>query len=302
MELQQLRYLRAVVRTGSVTAAAAAEYVSQPSVSKQLRQLERELGIPLFHRVGRRLVATEAAQALSDMAERIFDDLASTVAQVSAPGELAGGSLRVCATETVTDYLLPGVLTAWAARFPRARISVEMVGTEAALDEVLDGKADLAVVVLPISDTRLRVEAILREEVLLAVPRGHRWAGRETVELAEAVHAPELLLSMRGIGLRRQIEEAAGASGVELAERIELRSLHALLAIVAAGGGVSFAPAMALRERTDVAALHVEPRLWRRIGRVQRKGRHLSVAGAGFVELLERAAADSAGAAAEAAR
>lgn len=295
MDLQQLRYLQAVVRTGSVTAAAAEEYVSQPSVSKQMRQLERELGVPLFHRVGRRIQPTEAAVALADMADRIFDDLASTVAQISEPGELAGGSLRVCATETVVDYLLPGVLTAWSARYPRARISVEMEGTEAALDEVLEGKADLAVVVLPINDTRLQVEAILREEVLLAIPPGHAWTGQDSVPVAAAVSSPELLLSMRGIGLRRQIEEAADANNVEASERIELRSLFALLAIVAAGGGISFAPAMALRGRADVAALHVEPPLWRSIGRVQRKGRHLSAVGAGFVDLLEEAAAAAAG-------
>ncbi len=85
MELHQLRYLRAVVRSGSVTAAAEAEFVAQPSVSKQLRLLERELGVPLFHRVGRKVVATDAALALADCADRVFDDLAATVAAVSGP-------------------------------------------------------------------------------------------------------------------------------------------------------------------------------------------------------------------------
>ena len=66
MELHQLRYLRAVVRTGSVTAAAEAEHVAQPSVSKQMRLLERELGVPLFHRVGRRVVPTDAAVELAE--------------------------------------------------------------------------------------------------------------------------------------------------------------------------------------------------------------------------------------------
>jgi len=85
MELHQLRYLRAVVRSGSVTVAAEAEFVSQPSVSKQLRLLEKEFGTPLFHRVGRRLIATEAALVLADCADRVFDDLAATVSSVSGP-------------------------------------------------------------------------------------------------------------------------------------------------------------------------------------------------------------------------
>jgi DNA-binding transcriptional LysR family regulator len=291
MELQQLRYLHAVVRTGSVTAAAAAEYVSQPSVSKQMRQLERELGVALFHRVGRRVVPTEAALALAEMAERIFDDLASTVAQISTPGEGKGLSLRVCATETVSDYLLPGVLAEWRERYPKARISVEMLGSEAAVEEVVDGAADLALVVLPIQDSRLDVAPVLDEAVLLTVPVGHGWAERPSVSMAEALNDPQLVLSMRGIGLRSLVEAAASELGAEPAGRIELRSLHATLAMVARGAGVAFAPAMALEGRTDVVGIRLEPKLSRSVGRVQRKGRKLSPVGVALIELLEAEAA-----------
>jgi DNA-binding transcriptional LysR family regulator len=86
MELHQLRYLRAVIRTGSVTLAAEAEHVAQPSVSKQMRLLERELGVPLFHRVGRRVIPTEAAIELADCADRVFDDLSATAAAIAGPG------------------------------------------------------------------------------------------------------------------------------------------------------------------------------------------------------------------------
>ena len=120
MELHHLRYLRAVVRTGSVTAAAEAEFVSQPSVSKQLRLLERELGVPLFHRVGRKVVPTEAAVALANCADRVFDEIAATVAAISGPESAGGGALRVCATETITDNLLPPALAGFA-RLPGFR-------------------------------------------------------------------------------------------------------------------------------------------------------------------------------------
>src|SRR5690606_22788816 len=113
---------------------------------------------------------------------------------------------------------------------------------------------------------RLVVDTVLREEVLIAVPPGHSWAKLDVVRLADAVEAPDLLLSMRGIGLRKLIEEAADTHGAEPAGRIELRSLHALLAMVASGGGVSFAPAMALRGRTDVVGVAVDPPLERKIG------------------------------------
>src|SRR5487761_2140892 len=111
LQLHQLRYLRAVIRTGSVTAAAESEHVAQPSVSKQLRLLEEELATPLFHRVGRRVVPTEAALALSDCADRVFDDIAATTRLIADPGSAVGGTLRLCATETLSDNLLPAALS-----------------------------------------------------------------------------------------------------------------------------------------------------------------------------------------------
>src|SRR5215471_687841 len=107
MELHQLRYLRAVLRSGSVTAAAAREHITQPSVSKQIHLLEQELGVALFHRVGRRVLPTDAALQLVDCADRVLDDLAATAAAVAGPQSSVGGSVRICATETLINFLLP---------------------------------------------------------------------------------------------------------------------------------------------------------------------------------------------------
>lgn len=245
MELHQLRYLRAVVRAGSVTRAAEAEHVAQPSVSKQLRLLEREVGVPLLHRVGRRVVPTEAAHALADCADRIFDDIASTLAGLS--GADGPSSLRICATETVTDNLLPPPLTALHSRYPEARVRVEMLGTDDGIARVLADEVDFAIVVLPLADSRLDIHPMIDEEVLLAVPRGHPFADRGAVPLDEALSDPGLLLSMPGHGLRALVEAGAASAGIALSPRIELRSQQALLAMVAAGGGIAFAPAMSVR-------------------------------------------------------
>lgn len=283
MELHQLRYLRAVVRSGSVTAAAEAEFVAQPSVSKQLRLLERELGVPLFHRVGRKVVATDAALALADCADRVFDDLAATVAAVSGPESVRGGTLRMCATETVTDHLLPPALTELTRLYPECHVRVEMLGTDDGIAKVLADEVDLAIVALPLADSRLDIHLLLEEEVLLAVPRGHPWAEWKRVPMEEVLAEPGLLLSMPGHGLRALVDDASRRAGIEAAGHIELRSQAALLAMVAAGGGVAFAPRMTVEGRTDVAAVPVEPALSRQVGWVRRRGRHLPAIG---VELL----------------
>jgi DNA-binding transcriptional LysR family regulator len=198
VELHHLRYLRAVVRTGSVTAEA--EFVAQPSVSKQLRALE--LGVPLFHRVGRRVVPTGAALALADCAVRVFDEIATTIAAVSGPESPLGESLRMCATETVSDNLLPRALAELGRRHSRCHILVEMLGTDDAIERVLADEFDLAIVVLPLADSRLDIHSLLTEEVLLTVGPGHRWASFASIALRE-VPRSRTVASMPGLGLRR---------------------------------------------------------------------------------------------------
>lgn len=275
MELHHLRYLRAVVRTGSVTAAAEAEYVAQPSVSKQLRALERELGVPLFHRVGRKVVPTDAAVALADCADRVFDEIAATLAAVSGPDSALGGSLRMCATETVTDNLLPPALAELRLRYPRCHILVEMLGTDDAIERILADEFDLAIVVLPLFDSRLEVQPLLTEEIMLAVGREHRWAREGRVALRDALAEPNLLLSMPGLGLRAMVDEAARDAGIELQTTFEIRSQQAILALVASGGGIALSPRMSVEGRDDVVALELDPPLQREVGWVRRKGRHL---------------------------
>lgn len=276
MELHQLRYLRAVVRTGSVTAAAEAEHVAQPSISKQLRLLERELGTPLFHRVGRRVVPTPAALHLADSADRVLAELAAAAAAVAGPAAAAAANVRLCAVETAADHLVPPALARLVNDWPHARVSVEMLGTDDGLARVLADGVDFAVVVLPVTDSRLDVHPLLEEDVLLAVPPRHRWARAGRAPLVRALADPSLLLTMPGHGLRAQVDAAAGELGVELAGRIEMRSQQALLAMVAAGAGLTFAPRISVNGRVDVAGVLLDPPLRRQLGWVRRKGRHLS--------------------------
>lgn len=287
MDLQQLRYLRAVVRTGSVTRAAEQEFVAQPAVSKQLKALEQELSLPLFHRVGRRVVPTDAATRLADCTDRILGDLADTIAEISE-GAAAPQRLALCATETVVDHLLPPALADLLAEFPRLELSIEMLGTEDAVARVINDQADLAIVVLPLTDARLEVQPLLTEPVLVAVPLSHPFAQRPHVPLADALADPGLLLSMRGLGLRQTVEEAALAAGVTLSGRLELRSQAALLAMVAAAAGITFAPAMAVAGRTDIASVATEPPLSRQLGWVRRKGRHLPSAAESLLARLSK--------------
>lgn len=294
MELHQLRYLRAVVRAGSVTRAAEAEHVAQPSISKQIRLLERELGTPLFHRVGRRVLPTDAGLLLAECAGRVLDDIAATTSSIAGLRSSPGGSLRVCATETVTDNLLPPALAALHRASPAALISVEMLGTDDALRRLLADEADLAIVVLPLADSRLVIRPLFDEPIVLALPEGHALAAQAAVPLAAALAEPALLLSMPGHGLRAQLEQEAQALGLHLHSPIELRSQHALLQLVARGTGVCFAPQSSAAEFAQRLAVRpLAPELRRSIGWATRRGRHLSPLVLAFVEQVKAQAAQS---------
>jgi LysR family transcriptional regulator, cyn operon transcriptional activator len=286
MELHQLRYLRAVLRAGGVTAAATLEHVAQPSISKQLRLLERELGVPLFHRVGRGVVATEAALQLADCADRVLDDIAATAAALAGPDSKLGGSVRVCATETLVNFLLPAALSRLRRELPTASVRVEMLGTAEVVARVLADEVDLGLLPLPLVDSRLEVQHLLSEDILAVLPLEHRWADRQRIDLALLLGAPDLLLSMPGMGLRAQLDAAAQALGIQVHGPIEIRSQQALLTLVAAGSGVSLAPAMSLSGRLDVRALPLEPALRREIVWIRRRGRHISAAGRRLIGFL----------------
>jgi DNA-binding transcriptional LysR family regulator len=287
MELHQLRYLRAVLRaSSSVTAAAAAEHVAQPSISKQLRLLERELGVPLFHRVGRRVVPTAAALQLADCADRVLDDIATTAAAVAGPASQAGGSVRVCATETLVNFLLPAALTRLRQVLPAASVRVEMLGTADVVAHVVADEVDFGLLPLPLVDSRVEVQHLLAEDILAVVPPNHAWAAAQRLDLAALLGAPDLLLSMPGMGLRAQLDTAAQSLGVVVNGRIEIRSQQALLTLVAAGSGVALAPAMCLAGRQDVLGIPIEPPMRREIVWIRRRGRHIPAPGVRLLELL----------------
>jgi DNA-binding transcriptional LysR family regulator len=124
------------------------------------------------------------------------------------------------------------------------------------------------------------------------VPARHRWADQAAVPLDEALAQEHLLLSMRGHGLRAQLEQEAQTRGITLADTINLRSQQALLNMVACGAGITFVPAMSAVPRPGVAIVAIQPRITRRIGWVVRRGRHLPPAAALLLDLLRTPGAE----------
>ncbi|WP_205326083.1 LysR family transcriptional regulator [Glycomyces sp. YM15] len=231
MELRTLRYFAAVAEHGSVSAAATAVRMTQPALSRQIRQLERELGIDLFDRQGGRLRLTAAGRQFlpvtRDVLRRASD--AQSAAEAFASGHLA--ELTIAApTTTLTDVIAPFLAT-FGTSDPLPHV-IEATGTA-----VLRDGADLAIVTrTPEAGWSRRALAVL--PLWAYVPQGHRWVSRASVELGELAAEPLIVLDP-SLRPRQILQEALETEGLAMPESVECGNAQVAQALAAAGRGVA---------------------------------------------------------------
>jgi DNA-binding transcriptional LysR family regulator len=260
VELRQVETFRAVAEELSFSRAAAKLGYVQSSVSAQVSALERELGVPLFDRLGRRIALTDVGEVMFAYSGRLLDLAEQTRAAVVDAGVGSGevaGSLTVSAPETLLTYRLPKLLALFHERHPKVRLSVRpsaigrLVGS--ARKAVEEGAVDVAFVLdEPLNErmrpTDLAVETLVAEEVTVIAPASHALASAPAVlpqDLrGETVLLPEAPES--GCAYRGQFERQLGSAGVVPPEKMEFQSIEAVKQCVAAGMGVSVLPSVAV--------------------------------------------------------
>ena len=269
---------RAVARELSFSRAAAGLGYVQSSVSSQVAALERELGVPLFDRLGRRIALTEAGAVMLEYAERLLDlawEAGEAVAEAGAGRGEVAGSLRVSAPETLLTYRLPGLLTVFHESYPRVRVSLQptavgrLVGsTRRALEE---GRVDVAFVLdeASVGVDGLSAELLMEEDVSVVAPPAHALAvsdfvapsnlGKETVLLPEAPQS--------GCAYRGRFERQLAEGGVVPRETLEFQSIEAIKRCVSAGMGVSVLPAVSVE--AELASGGLSELRWHDPGRVE---------------------------------
>ena len=234
MELRTLRYLVAVADTGSVTAAARRVRIAQPSLSRQLRQLETELGLALFDRGGGRLALTSAGEAFVPIARDLLAraDNATAAASTLAAGRLDRVTIAAPPT-TMTDIIAP-----FLATLDRDDPFPAVIEHEpGSVYDTLRRGADLAISTEP-PPARYADRMLAVLPVWLYVPAGHRWAARQSVRLDELAEQTLLVLPP-GFKPRQVLDRAAESSGVRLADLIETGSPEVAQALTAAGRGLA---------------------------------------------------------------
>ncbi len=256
MDLRQLRTLAEVADRGSFSGAADALGISQPAVSQQIRALERDAGGRLLDRSGRRVELTERGALVLRYARRMLALSEEFQRDLDAGGDRLAGPLVVGSSTGLGEHVLPLLLGGFRQEHPGVTVSLRIEATATVIDRVLGRELELGVVGAARPHRALVYEPFLRDRVILAVPGGHRFAGR-TVELDELLREP-LILMQSGAGVRTVIEEELRRAGVrprDLNVAMEMGLQESAKAAVEAGYGVSFLSELAVERELRLGTL-----------------------------------------------
>ena len=238
MYFYQLRTFLVVARHQGISRALPELALTQSAASRQIQNLEEQLGVQLFLRKGRALLPTEAGRILQDYGTRALRTIDEARQAIDGLKGLLRGRLRISAASTIGIFLLPEVLGEFKALHPGIEISLSITNKEQVLRHALAASSDLGFVGPPVSFPELLSEEYLEDELVLVVPRQHRLAEREKVRAAEL--AEEIfILREKGSGTREIMEEEMGRAGVPLRNAMELGSTEAVKQAVAANLGIS---------------------------------------------------------------
>jgi len=231
----QLRAFHAVAEAGGFTRAAAALNVTQPTLSSQVAALEGAYGVRLFERRGRGSELTELGHSLLEITRRLFNQEAEAEQLLAAARGLAAGQLRVGAD---APYDIVPLVARFQRLYPGIRISMSFGNSEEVLEELLARRCDVAVLPdIAAEDARLHAIPVRRDRLVVFVERGHPWATRRSLSIAE-LDGRRLVLRETGSRTRALFEQAMAQAGVRPGSVIEIGSREAVREAVAAGLGI----------------------------------------------------------------
>ncbi len=230
----QLRAFHAVAGEGSFTRAAAALGVTQPTLSGQVAALEASYGVRLFERRGRGIELSDLGRGLFDMTRRLFAQEAEAEQLLSSARGLMSGLLRVGAD---APYHVVPLLATFHRRHPGIRLSMTFGNSEHVLQELLARRSDIAVLPDIQGDARIHAVPFRTDRLVVFVTRGHVWAARRSLRLAE-LDGQRLVLRESGSTTRALFERALTKAGLKPGEVLEIGSREAVREAVAAGLGI----------------------------------------------------------------
>ncbi len=254
METERLNAFLAVASEKNFTRAAEKLFRTQPAISQSVRLLEEDLGEPLFLRLGRSAVLTEAGKILQEHVTEAFDALAQGRLRIEALKELREGELTISASDTTSCYVLPGILRQFRNRYPRIELRILNCPSPEAAGQVASRKADIGIVTLPIEHARLICDPIVAREDVAICASSHPLGKSARVSFVDLLSYPLLLLD-RGSNTRNFIDEKLKETDLKANIAMELGSIDVIKKMVQMDFGVSIVPRISVVEEEELKKL-----------------------------------------------
>jgi LysR family hydrogen peroxide-inducible transcriptional activator len=246
MNLRDLRYLVALADTRHFGKAAERCFVSQPTLSAQIKKLEDYLGVQLIERQPRRVSLTETGERVVAKARRVLQETDEIISLARSDSDPLQGKLKLALIPTIGPYLLPLVAKKLRRELPRLQLMLYEYQTSQLLDKLRNGDIDMGVLALPIDAEGFHTQPLYDEAFLLALPNGHALGKKENVRISD-LDGETLLLLEDGHCLRDQALEVCANVGVREDQDFRATSLETLRQMVAAGLGITLLPELAAK-------------------------------------------------------
>ena len=238
---QQLRYLVAIADAGTFAAAADEEFVSQPALSAQVKELERKLGTVLFERTPRGAMLTAEGAAVVERARVVLREMDELVRASQFDGTTLRGKIVLGVIPTLAPYLLPRLVKEFTVRHPSAQLHIRELRTNEMLESLREGSADFGLLALPVPSREFGTATVGVDDFVLAVPEKHPLANGKGPVKMDVLRNERVILLEEGHCLRDQAAEVCSLAFSEPSE-IQATSMSALAQMVAAGMGVTLLP------------------------------------------------------------
>ncbi|MEY3333386.1 MAG: hypothetical protein RLZZ176_1686 [Cyanobacteriota bacterium] len=262
--LDQLRILKAIAQEGSFKRAADSLYVSQPAVSLQVQNLERQLDVPLFDRGGRRAQLTEAGHLLLNYGEKILSLCQETCRAIEDLQNLQGGTLIVGASQTTGTYLLPKMIGLFRQKYPDVAVQLHVHSTRRTAWSVSNGQVDLAIIGGEIpAELAESLETVpyAEDELALILPTSHPFTKLETIQKEDLYKLQFIALDSQST-IRKVIDQVLARCDIDTRRfkfEMELNSIEAIKNAVQSGLGAAFVSTSAIAKELQMGVLHCMP-------------------------------------------
>src|SRR5271165_744466 len=291
INLNQLRIFQAVAQSRSFTRAAEAVHLTQPGISKHIKQMEEYYGVPLFDRLGKKVALTQAGEILFAATQEVMSSIEAAEQRIDDLKGLRGGKLMLGTSFPIGVYILPGVLAAFQQKYPAVEVVLDISLSQRINNRILANKIDLGLVSHEVHDPRLLSRRFMTDELVAIFPANHKWAAKHRITPQDLLRET-YIVAARGAGTRAVVEERLKEQGIVLQNVMDFGNLEGVKHAVEVGLGVAIQARSVVKREIAAGSLRSLP-LAGMDARIEylyvcRKDKHLSNAANAFLDLLRQ--------------